>query len=297
MADVFLAVLASGESNRFQKLLVLKLLKPELSAEPEFVEMFMDEARLAARLSHPHVVQTIEVGADGGRHFLAMEYIEGQPVNRVARALLRNPAFDLSARITIVLRTLLGLDYAHELSDYDGSPLDIVHRDVSPGNILVGYDGQIKLMDFGIAKANDSSGHTRVGHLKGKAAYMAPEQARAGEVDRRADVYATGVVLWELIAGRRMWGGLGQGEIFKRVMAGDILAPSKVAPGVPPELDAICMKALAMNPADRYRSAAEFATALEGFARDHLQPKSERDVGKLVAEAFSSDRARIRETI
>jgi len=297
MADVFLAVLASGEAGRFQKLLVLKLLKPELSDEPEFVEMFLEEARLAARLNHPNVVQTIEVGADGGRHFLAMEYIEGQPLNRVARALLRNSAFDLSAKLTIILRTLIGLDYAHELTDYDGSPLGIVHRDISPGNILVGYDGQVKLMDFGIAKANDSNSHTRVGLLKGKTAYMAPEQARSGHVDRRADLYAAGVVLWELIAGRRMWGGLSQGEILTRVVAGNIPAPSQVAPGVPPELEAICMKALAVKREDRYASAAELATALEGFVRRHLEPKSEREVGKLVAEAFGADRARIREVI
>jgi len=298
MADVFLAVLASGEAGRFQKLLVLKLLKAEFSAEPEFVEMFLEEARLAARLNHPNVVQTIEVGAEGGRHFLAMEYIEGQPLNRVARALLRHPAFDLSAKLTIIQRTLNGLDYAHELADYDGSPLGIVHRDISPGNILVGYDGQVKLMDFGIAKANDSDHHTRVGLLKGKTAYMAPEQARSGHIDRRADIYAAGVVLWELVVGRRMWGGgLNQGEILTRVVAGNVPRPSQVAPGVPPELEAICMKALAVRREDRYASAAELATALEGFVRGHLPAKSEREVGKLVAEAFSADRARIREIV
>jgi serine/threonine protein kinase/ABC-type branched-subunit amino acid transport system substrate-binding protein len=297
MADVFLAVLASGDASRFQKLLVLKLLKPEFSAEPEFVEMFLEEARLAARLNHPNVIQTIEVGADGERHFLAMEYVEGQPLNRVARALLLDRAFDLSAKLTIMLRALNGLDYAHELADYDRTPLGIVHRDVSPGNILVGYDGQIKLMDFGIAKAKDSSSHTRAGLLKGKIAYMPPEQARGGDVDRRADIFAAGVVLWELITGRRMWSGLSQGEIVTRVVAGNIPSPGQLAPGVPPEVEAICMKALAPKREDRYASAAELAAALESFVRRHLEPKSERDVGKLVAGAFSNDRARIREII
>lgn len=297
MADVFLAVLANGDDARFQKLMVVKLIRSELSAEPEFIEMFMDEARVAGRLSHPNVIQTLEAGADAGRHFIAMEYVEGQPVNRVARALLRNPSFDFSARLTIVLRTLIGLDYAHELTDYDGTPLAIVHRDVSPGNILVGYDGQIKLTDFGIAKANDSSSQTRVGFLKGKTAYMAPEQTRSSNVDRRADIYAAGVVLWELIVGRRMWRGASQAEILTRVAAGDILAPRKVNPSVPPELEAICMKALAAKREDRYATAAAFAAELEAFVRGHLEPKSEREVGRLVAEAFSDDRARVREIL
>jgi serine/threonine-protein kinase len=195
MADVYLAVYGNADIDRFQKLLVLKILKPELSADPEFVAMFLDEARLAARLNHPNVVQTIEVGENAGRHFLAMEYLEGQPLNRVMQVLGGHSGFDLSGRLTVLLRALAGLDYAHELADYDGTPLSVVHRDVSPGNILVGYGGQIKLMDFGIAKAKDSSSETRVGMFKGKTAYMAPEQARAGAVDRRADIYAAGVVL------------------------------------------------------------------------------------------------------
>ena len=280
MADVFLAVLANSDEGRFQKLLVVKLIRTELSAEPEFIEMFMDEARVAGRLNHPNVIQTLEAGSDAGRHFLAMEYVDGQPVNRVARALLRHPGFDLSARLTIVLRTLLGLEYAHELTDYDGTPLGIVHRDVSPGNILVGYDGQIKLTDFGIAKANDSNSQTRVGFLKGKIGYMAPEQTRSSNVDRRADIYAAGVVMWELIVGRRMWRGAGQAEILTRVVAGDIPAPRQVNPGLSPELEAICMKALSPKREDRYPTAADFAAALEGFVQRNLEPRNERECAR-----------------
>jgi len=297
MADVFLAVLANGDDARFQKLMVVKLIRAELSTEPEFIEMFMDEARLAGRLSHANVIQTLEAGAEAGRHFIAMEYVEGQSVNRIVRALLRNLRFDLSARLTIVSRTLMGLDYAHELTDYDGTPLDIVHRDVSPGNILVSYDGQIKLTDFGIAKANNSSSKTQVGFLKGKTAYMAPEQTRSSNVDRRADIYSAGVVLWELSVGRRMWRGASQAEILTRVAAGDIVAPRKVNPSVPPELEAICMKALALKRDDRYATAAQFGAALDAFVRGHLEPTSEREVGRLVAEAFSEDRARVREIL
>jgi branched-chain amino acid transport system substrate-binding protein len=252
---------------------------------------------VAGRLNHPNVIQTLEAGSDAGRHFLAMEYVDGQPVNRVVRALLRHPGFDLSARLTIVLRTLLGLEYAHQLTDYDGTPLAIVHRDVSPGNILVGYDGQIKLTDFGIAKANDSNSQTRVGFLKGKIGYMAPEQTRSSNVDRRADIYAAGVVLWELIVGRRMWRGAGQAEILTRVAAGDIPAPRQVNPRLSQELEAICMKALSPKREDRYATAADFAAALEGFVQGNLEPRNERDVGRLVAEAFTADRARVREIL
>ena len=297
MADVFLGVLADGDDGRFQKLLAVKLIKADLSAEPEFIEMFMDEARVAGRLNHPNVIQTLEVGSDEGRNFLAMEYVDGQPLNRVTRALQRHEGFDLSARLTIVLRTLDGLGYAHQLTDYDGTPLGIVHRDISPGNILVGYDGQIKLTDFGIAKANDSSSQTRIGFLKGKTAYMAPEQARSSHVDRRADLYAAGVVLWELVAGRRMWGSAGQAEILTRAAAGDIPSLRQANPSVRAELEAICLRALATKREERYATAAELAADLEDFVRGHLQPKSEREVGRLVAEAFSEERARMREIL
>ncbi|HET7540611.1 MAG TPA: ABC transporter substrate-binding protein [Polyangiaceae bacterium] len=296
MADVYLAV-SGAESARFQKLLVVKILKSELVAEPDFIEMFLDEARLAARLSHPHVIQTLEVGHDGGHYFLAMEYLEGQPLNRLIHALDSLPGFDLYFRLTVLVRALSGLDYAHELSDYDGTPLSVVHRDVSPGNILVGYDGQIKLTDFGIAKARDSTTQTRVGVFKGKTAYMAPEQAKAGEVDRRADIYSAGVILWELIVGRRMWPGLTQTEIFSRLIAGNLPLPSKVNGSVPAALERICLKALARRKEDRYPSAAALAEDIEGYLRSNFAPRSERDLGRVIADAYSGDRARVREVI
>ncbi|HKO47201.1 MAG TPA: ABC transporter substrate-binding protein [Polyangiaceae bacterium] len=296
MADVYLAV-SSGNGTRFQKLLVVKVLKPELIAEPDFIEMFLDEARLAARLSHPHVVQTLEVGEDAGRYFLAMEYIEGQPLNRLIKGTDGLNAFDLNFRLTVLVRALAGLDYAHELVDYDGSPLHVVHRDVSPGNILVGYDGQIKLTDFGIAKARDSTTETRIGVFKGKTAYMAPEQAKGGELDRRADIYSAGVILWELIVGRRMWQGLTQAEILSRMIAGSVPIPSKVGANVSPVLERICLKALALRKEDRYPSAAALSEDIESFLRLNFPAKSDRELGRVIAEAFSTDRARIRELI
>jgi serine/threonine protein kinase/ABC-type branched-subunit amino acid transport system substrate-binding protein len=296
MADVYLAV--SGEKGtRFQKLVVVKVLKHELVSEPDFIEMFFDEARLAARLSHPHVVQTLEVGEDAGRYFLAMEYVEGQALNRLIKASDQLHAFDLDFRLTVLVRALAGLDYAHELSDYDGSPLQVVHRDVSPGNILVGYDGQIKLADFGIAKARDSTTETRIGVFKGKTAYMAPEQAKGGELDRRADVYAAGVILWELIVGRRMWQGLPQAEILSRTITGSVPVPSRFGANVSPVLEGICMKALALRKEDRYPTAAALSDDIEQFLRQNFPARPDRELGRVIAEAFSADRSRIRELI
>ncbi len=298
MSDVYLAVTEGTEAAaRFQKLLVIKMLKPELSEDSEFVAMFLNEARLAARLNHPNVVQTIEVGEAGGRYFLAMEYLEGQPLHRVLRNNDARARLGLDMRLHMLIQALAGLHYAHERRDYDGSPLDIVHRDVSPANLFVTYDGNVKLMDFGIAKARDSNSETRVGVFKGKAAYVAPEQARGESVDRRADVYSVGVVLWELLTGRRLWSGLTQIEMLRRVVAGDVTAPRSVDPRIPAELEEICMKALAFRREDRYPTAALLATDLESFARRSFPPVAGRDIGAVLSHAFTEDRDRIRDVI
>jgi serine/threonine protein kinase len=298
MSDVYLAVTEGTEAAaRFQKLLVIKMLKPELSEDSEFVAMFLNEARLAARLNHPNVVQTIEVGEAGGRYFLAMEYLEGQPLHRVLRNNDARSRLGLDMRLHMLIQALAGLHYAHERRDYDGSPLDIVHRDVSPANLFVTYEGNVKLMDFGIAKARDSNSETRVGVFKGKAAYVAPEQARGESVDRRADVYSVGVVLWELLTGRRLWSGLTQIEMLRRVVAGDVSSPRSVDPRIPAELDEICMKALAFRREDRYSTAAVLATDLESFARRSFPPVAGRDIGAVLSVAFTEDRDRIRDVI
>jgi serine/threonine protein kinase/ABC-type branched-subunit amino acid transport system substrate-binding protein len=298
MSDVYLAVTEGTEAAaRFQKLLVIKMLKPELSEDSEFVAMFLNEARLAARLNHPNVVQTIEVGEAGGRYFLAMEYLEGQPLHRVLRHNDARARLGLDMRLHMLIQALAGLHYAHERRDYDGSPLDIVHRDVSPANLFVTYEGNVKLMDFGIAKARDSNSETRVGVFKGKAAYVAPEQARGESVDRRADVYSVGVVLWELLTGRRLWSGLTQIEMLRRVVAGDIATPRSVDPRIPAELEEICMKALAFRKEDRFSTAAVLATDLESFARRSFPPVAGREIGSVLSLAFTEDRDRIRDVI
>ena len=189
MADVFLAV-ADGPEG-FRKLCVVKLLKETMAEDDEYRAMFLDEARLAARLNHPHIVQTFEVGETHGRLMIVMEYIEGQPATRVRRRLTAEQ-FSLTATVSILCDVLDALEYAHGLTNFDGSKLGIVHRDVSPHNIIIGYDGRAKLVDFGIAKSAAAMQQTQAGVLKGKAAYMAPEQAMMRAIDGRADVFSVG---------------------------------------------------------------------------------------------------------
>jgi serine/threonine-protein kinase len=297
MAKVFLA-LAQGPAG-FNKLVVIKQIQSELADDPEFVNMFLDEARLAARLNHPNVVQTNEVGREDDRYFIAMEYLEGQTLRRALQRLARgsDPALTLGMQLRILSEALAGLHYAHELADYDGTPLGVVHRDVSPHNIFLTYSGQVKVVDFGIAKALNSATETRTGVLKGKVAYMSPEQARGEGVDRRADVYSAGIVLWEIAAGQRLFRLLPEVAVLQKLIANDIPPPSSVRPEVDQRLEGICMRALAANPIDRYQTAAELATEIEALLRELGDESSCRDAGKLLAASFASDRERVKRLI
>src|SRR5262245_37339209 len=186
------------------KLLVVKELKAELKGDPEFLTMFLDEARIAARLNHPNVIQTFEVVSDGEHPLIVMEYLEGQSLSAILGRVGRK-AMPLDVHLHVLAQTAAGLHYAHELKGLDGTLLDVAHRDVSPHNVFVTYDGLVKLVDFGIAKAADSAGLTRAGQFKGKIGYASPEQlGGGGQVDRRTDVFALGVMLWEAVAQRRL---------------------------------------------------------------------------------------------
>jgi serine/threonine-protein kinase len=262
MAEVFLAV-AQGPAG-FNKLQVIKRLRPNLAEDPELRAMFLDEARLAARLNHRNVVQTNEVDVDDGQYFMAMEYLDGQPLHRV---LGRRKQDGLDIPLPIVARVvselLIGLHYAHELTDYDGAPLGIVHRDVSPQNVFVTYDGQVKVVDFGIAKAARRAVETATGVIKGKLAYMAPEQAfqSSSEIDRRVDVFSVGVMLWEMLAGRRLWCDLGDPAIIAALL--EAVPPlAQAAPEVDPALCRIVDRALALDREERFASAAALRNAL-----------------------------------
>jgi serine/threonine protein kinase len=296
MAEVFLAV-ASGPAG-FNKLVVIKQIRAELADDPEFLNMFLDEARLAARLSHPNVVQTNEVGHIGNRYFIAMEYLDGQPLNRILQRLRRDSdTMPIAMHVRILIDVLAGLHHAHELADYDGTPLEVVHRDVSPHNVFVTYEGQIKVVDFGIAKAMNSSSETRAGIIKGKVAYMSPEQARGDRVDRRADIFAVGVMLWEALTGQRLWKGLTDVAMLHKIIKGDIPSPRTIRGDVSERMEAICMKALAPNREERYESAADFQSALEELMTELGERVTARDIGKVIAKTFDSDRTHIKSVI
>ncbi len=292
MAEVYLAVV-QGPAG-FNKLVVIKQIRPQLATDPEFLSMFLDEARLAARLSHPNVVQTNEVGQEGDRYFIAMEYLEGQPLNRVLHRIGRDGGLTLSMHLRLIVDLLSGLHHAHELTDFDGTPLNVVHRDVTPHNVFVTYDGQVKVVDFGIAKAMNSSAETRLGVVKGKVAYMAPEQARGERVDRRADIFSAGVMLWEAATGRRLWKGIPDLTVLHRLINGDIPSPRDIDPEVPEGLEKIVMKSLALRREDRYSTAVDLATALEELLDSMNDKSSLREVGKLVARHFEENRSKIK---
>ncbi len=286
MADVYLAV-ADGPEG-FRKLCVLKLLKESMAQDEEYRAMFLDEARLAARLNHPNIVQTFEVGEVHGRLMIAMEYIEGQPATRVRRRLTPQQ-FPLSADVSMLCDVLDALEYAHALSDFDGSKLGIVHRDVSPHNIIIGYDARVKLVDFGIAKSSASLQETQAGVLKGKVGYMAPEQASMLAVDARADVFSVGVILWEAIAGMRVAAGMSAHETLARRMEGADPKILDVVPDVDLELARICDRAMARFPGDRHSSAAELQGELEAWLRKRAEV-NRKDLAASLREAFTAER-------
>ncbi len=338
MGEVFLGVVRGP--GGFSKLNVIKRLRSDLAADQAFVEMFLNEARLAGRLSHPNIVQTKEVGIDGDAHFMVMEYLEGQTLFYILRKLRRNesgvsllpgppapdsnpsgmsgprsssftgmcsgprsmrlvhPAsgFTLAMHLQIISEVLVGLHYAHEARDFSGQPLNLIHRDIAPGNIFVTYDGQVKVLDFGIAKAADSTNSTRAGVFKGKVAYMAPEQFMNANIDRRCDIFAVGATLWEAAAGTRLWRGLSDVEIFRHLADGHIPPPSTVAPDVDPRLEAICMRALAFNRDQRYGTAEELREDLDQFI-DAIGRPSREEVGHVVASMFTTERAQTKATI
>lgn len=292
MADVHLAV-AVGAGD-FNKLVVLKELRPGFADSPEHRAMFLQEARIAARMSHENVVHTFEIGDTEGRPYIAMEFLDGQPFHRVLRRLHEHGGLPLTLHLRVLGEVLAGLHHAHELCDFDGRPLGLVHRDATPHNVVVTYEGQVKLVDFGIARSIDGDGSTTVGTFKGKASYAAPEQARGERVDRRTDVFAVGVMLWEALAGRRMWPDLDEVMIVQRLRAGEVPAlPAAAAGG--PELRALCERALAVDPQARPASAAAFAEAL---AEHCPEPRgARRQLGIMLEHTFVQERAAQRQLI
>ena len=252
----------------FERLVAVKTMHAHLADEPEFVAMFLDEARLAAQIRHPNVVGTIDVQQDERGVFIVMEYIEGASLQQLLRALHKQGnTLPLEIALRVFLDMLAGLHAAHELTDAQGKPLHLVHRDVSPQNVLLGVDGVARITDFGVARAEARISTTHGSQLKGKIGYMSPEQAGRLPVDRRTDVYAAAVLLWELMALQRLIRGDSEAEMLAKVVASETPSPRSVNPDVPEALDAVCMRAIEKNPDDRYPTAADFAEALDEAAR------------------------------
>jgi eukaryotic-like serine/threonine-protein kinase len=248
----------------FSRMVAIKRLHSHLAAEGEFVAMFLDEARLAARVQHPNVVAILDVVSQPDELFIVLEYVPGESLSALNRAQVdAGQCIPTEIAISVMVGALTGLHAAHEAKSETGAPLGIVHRDVSPQNIIVGADGLARVLDFGIAYAAERLQMTRAGQIKGKPEYMSAEQLTGGVVDRRTDVYAAGVVLWELLAGQRLFRGKSDAETFKLVNKGTREPPSSLNPKVPRALDDIVMRSLALDPALRYPTAGEFAFALE----------------------------------
>jgi serine/threonine-protein kinase len=298
---VYLARL-DGPHN-FARPVALKVIHEHLLDEKEFVDMFLDEANLAVRLAHPNIVHVYDLGREGNVLFLAMEYLDGQPLSRViARARQRNQRLPVDLVAWIGARCADGLHHAHELRGEDGELIGLVHRDVSPHNIFVTYDGQVKLIDFGIARAEGRLAQTALGQVKGKFAYMAPEQALHSTYDRRADLFSLGVTLYEAAVGARMFPDLDRVEALHKILLGDLPDPRERVADFPETLAAAIHRLLAAEPDERHQTAAQVAADLDEIAGlgsapriavggTALEPSATARLGALVTELFEQERA------
>ncbi len=289
MAELYLARAKGIEG--FEKTVVLKQILAEFSHNDRFVQMFLDEARLAAMLHHPNIVQVFDIASSDDGYFFTMEWIHGHDARRIQkRAIELGRPLPLECALAIVIGAASGLHHAHEMRDDRGRWLGIVHRDVSPSNILVTFDGGVKVADFGIAKAaTQQSAETRTGTLKGKISYMSPEQCRTETLDRRSDVFALGIVLHELTTGRRLYTGDGDFQIMESIVHRDATRPSSIIPDYPPALEQIVMTALSRNRDTRTPTAAALQRDLEKFAREEKLAVSSLELASLMRELFGEE--------
>jgi serine/threonine-protein kinase len=292
-ANITIAV-AEGVGG-FTKLVVLKTIRPELIANAAASQMFLDEARLSARMNHPNVVQVYEVFLRKEIPVIVMEFLDGQPLSYILAQAYDSKALTLDVSVSILTKVLAGLHYAHTLTDYSGEALGLIHRDVSPHNVMVTYDGQVKLVDFGIAKLSNSEHQTRTGVIKGKLTYMAPEQF-TGKVDLRADIFGVGVMLWELATRQRYWGDLPEPALIGRLISGDLPHLRKPA-NIDDELYRICAKSLSFRPSERYESAAAMQEDLERYLAKRGAILTQVGIGKLVTETCSEARRKVQVAI
>ena len=284
-AEVFEAVQRDGGSR-----VAIKRILTDAAADEEFISLFHDECAIAGQLEHPHIARIYDVGEVEGSHYMAMEFVEGKPLRTlVDRAARHGRRLPIDVALYIICCVASGLDYAHRRGDPQGRPLGIVHRDVTPRNILVSYAGDIKLIDFGVAKAKGKLNRTQAGNIKGSLGYMAPEQVFGRGVDGRADVFSLGICLWECLTGKRLFEAENELVMLQQIRSQEIVAPSASQPGLPRELDGIVLKALAKDPQQRYATAANFAADLQTFARRHQQTADATTVQGFMAQLFGAN--------
>ncbi len=281
MAEVFLGEATSVQG--FKKKVAIKRVLPHLASHTSFIGMFLDEARLGARLNHANIVSVFDIGKADNSFFLVMEFVDGTNLKKVIETLrVKRKPFPLKDAIYIGMEACRGLSYAHELLDDDGGPLDLVHRDVSPPNILISKRGEVKVTDFGLAKARTQLERTDPGVVKGKFSYLAPEVANGQPADERADIFALGVCLWEMLAGRRLFLGETDYETVQAVSAADVPSLVGTHPEVDEQFNAVIQKALARRPKERFQSAREFGDALTSYLFHHQMKVTSYDIANLV---------------
>jgi eukaryotic-like serine/threonine-protein kinase len=290
MAEILLGRLIGPRG--FERPVVIKRILPHLARSSAFVAMFLDEARIVARIQHPNVVSVLELGQSGGELFLVLEYLDGESVGSLARRLaLDGASLPPLLAAYIVAEACAGLHAAHEFVAEDGAPQEIVHRDVSPQNLFVTYQGRVVVLDFGIAKAKDRLARTETGALKGKLEYMSPEQCLGDPLDRRTDVFALGAVLYELTTGTRLFRRKGQLATMDAITREPVLSPSRLVESYPPSLERICMRALERQREDRYGTAGEMRRDLLAAIREletPLDPEPGEALGRLMREVFAT---------
>ncbi len=294
MATVYLA----RAKSRPERLIVLKQLRSDLADNPEFLAMFLEEARLAGKLQHPNIVETYEVGEDAGTYYIAMEYLDGLSLQAVLTKFGWKGNFTFAMQVYVLIEVLKGLDHAYNQLDDEGQPLRIVHRDVSPPNIIITFDGKVKLVDFGIAKAANSNVETRTGLIKGKLTYMAPEQAQSGDVDNRTDIYSVGVMLWQAAAGKRRWKGVENTDVLKRLHAGRVAdSPNAESNGLPSAIDDIVLRSIHAEPDGRYESAVCLKATLEDLLEKTANRVTSADLVRFMSSSFGQARERADEVM
>ncbi|HTL33553.1 MAG TPA: serine/threonine-protein kinase [Kofleriaceae bacterium] len=285
MAEIFLARGAS--SAGVERYVVLKRVLRHRASDPHFVRMFLDEARLAAQLQHPNIAQVYDIGKLGDSFFFTMEYVHGETVRTLlqrSHALRRT--IPVGSVLSIIAGSAAGLHHAHERKAMDGRPLGIVHRDVSPSNLMVSYEGTVKVVDFGVAKAEHRSTETQSGTVKGKITYMSPEQCKGSDIDRRSDLFSLGIVMWEMLTLERLFRRNSDFENMQAIVAEDVPPPSRLRPDIPPEIDHIVMTLLRKGPNDRYQSGDELHEAIEAAAVRTGSALSAASLGRYMRELF-----------